>query len=183
VDDQNGGSYLVGEVRKFPVTPTASVSKDVLTITKVPLNVARDSIATRINELGFIESVPPNTPRFTYDPLTLEPLGLLIEPEAENLITQSDITSSQWTRSRLAVTPTLSIFANPVYLLKGNGGFLQHAISILYPTVTTPTLRTLFIYMNNFDNRFAQMAIGSDPYVFVNFDLEQGVLGTQGVST
>jgi len=51
-----------------------------------------DSIATRASELGFMESVPPNTPRFNYDPVTLEPLGLLIEPEAENLITKSDIT-------------------------------------------------------------------------------------------
>ncbi len=83
---------------------TASVSKVVLTITKVPLNVARDSIATRINEIGFIEIVPPNTPRFTYDPVTLEPLGLLSEPEAENMITESDIT--KFTRFRVTVTPT-----------------------------------------------------------------------------
>ena len=53
VDDQNGGSFSRGEVREFPVSTTASVSKVVLTLTKLLLNVARDSIATRINELGF----------------------------------------------------------------------------------------------------------------------------------
>ena len=37
--------------------------------------------------------------------------------------------------------------------------------------------------MKNVDNRFEKMAIGNDPNVFVNFDLEQGVLGTKGVST
>jgi hypothetical protein len=32
----------------------ASVSKDVITITNVPLNVGRDSIATRVNDQGRI---------------------------------------------------------------------------------------------------------------------------------
>jgi hypothetical protein len=73
VDDQNGGSFSIGEVRKFPVTTTASISKVVLTITKVPLNVVRDTIATRVSEQGLIEVVPPNMPRFNYDPVTLEP--------------------------------------------------------------------------------------------------------------
>ena len=91
VNDQNGGSFVVGDVREFHVSPTSSVSKVVLTITKVPLIVARDSIATRVNELGFTEIVPPNTHRFTHDPVTLEPLGLLIEPEVNNVITKSDI--------------------------------------------------------------------------------------------
>jgi hypothetical protein len=38
------------------------------------------------------------------------------------------------------------------------------------------------IYMKNVDNRFTQLAIGSDPNAFVNFDLEQVVLGTMTVS-
>ena len=75
-------TFSLGQIREFAVNPGASVSKDVLAITKVALNVARDSIATRANELGVIEVVPPNTPRFAHDPVTLAPLGLLIEPEA-----------------------------------------------------------------------------------------------------
>jgi hypothetical protein len=62
VDDQNGVSFLEGEVREFPVRPTASVSKVVLTIAEVPLNVTRDIIATRVDKQGVIEVVPPNTP-------------------------------------------------------------------------------------------------------------------------
>jgi hypothetical protein len=62
----------------------------VLSISKIPLNIAKDSIATRVSDQGKIEVVPPSTPRFNYDPVTLQPLGLLIEPEAVNLITQSD---------------------------------------------------------------------------------------------
>jgi hypothetical protein len=37
--------------------------------------------------------------------------------------------------------------------------------------------------MKNASNRFAQLSIGGDSSVFVNFDLEQGVLGTKGAST
>jgi hypothetical protein len=109
--------------------------------------------------------------------VTLAPLGLLIEPEAENLITESDMT--KWMRSRVTVTSTLSLFGDPVYFMKGNGAFLQHSILLPYPMVRTPTLRTMSIYMKNADIRFAQIAIGSDLNIHANFDLQLGVLGTK----
>ncbi len=74
-DVRTAETFSLGQIREFTVNPGASVSKDVLAITKVALNIARDSIATRVNELGLIEVVPPNTPRFTYDPATLAPQG------------------------------------------------------------------------------------------------------------
>jgi hypothetical protein len=101
----------------------------------------------------------------------------LIEPEAENLIAISNL--AQWTRSRVTVTYTLSVFGDPVYFMKGTGQTMQHAISLLYPTVDTSTQRTLSIYMKNADNRFAQIAISLDPSAFANFDLQLGVLGTK----
>jgi hypothetical protein len=158
------------------VNPAASVSKVVLSISKIPHSIARDSTSTRVNELDRIETVPANTPRFNYYPINLAPLGLLIEQEVENKIAISNIT--QWTRMRVAVTASLSAFADPVYLIKENGTFLQNNIALPYPTVNYDTYRKLSIYMKNADNRFAQIAIGSDPNVFYNFDLEQGVLGT-----
>ena len=50
------------------------------------MSVDRNSTATLINEAGQLELVAPNTPRFNYDPVTLEPLGLLIEPAVTNII-------------------------------------------------------------------------------------------------
>ena len=73
---------------------------------------------TRVNELGLIEVVPPNTPRFNYDAVILPQLGLLLEPEAENMITESKITL--WGRVRVTVTAILSTFADPTYFRKGN---------------------------------------------------------------
>ena len=61
-DVRTAETFSLGQIREFAVSPAASVSKAVLAITKVALNVARDSIATRVNELGVIEVVPPSTP-------------------------------------------------------------------------------------------------------------------------
>ncbi len=48
-DIRSGESFSLGEVREFPVSPAASVSKAVLSITEVSLSIARDSIAKRVN--------------------------------------------------------------------------------------------------------------------------------------
>jgi hypothetical protein len=105
-------TFSLGQAREFAVNPAvpegASVSKVVLAITKVALNVARDGIATHVNKHGMIEVVPPNTPRFTHDPANLAPLGLKIESEGENLIVISNIT--QWARTRVTVSASFSFF-------------------------------------------------------------------------
>ena len=90
-DIRSGQSFLFGEVREFPVSPAASVSKAALTITKVPLVPVWDSPSTRVNDLVLIEKVHANTARYHYDSVSFAPLGILIEPEAENLISTEDI--------------------------------------------------------------------------------------------
>ncbi len=158
------------------MNPGLSIKKVVLSISKIPLNVVRGSIATRVNDQGKIENVPANTPRFNYDPLTLEPLGLLIEPESENLIAISNINS--WSKTRVTVTATNSLFADQISLLQGNGAAGQHNILTQYLTVSTNTYRTLSINMKNATNRFAQISVGSDA-IFANLDLELGLLDTK----
>ncbi len=91
VDTRSGESFSLGEVREFPISPAALVSKAVQAITKVPLVLIRDSVATRASDLGLIELVPANTPIYTYDPVTLAPFGLLIVAITENLIDTGDI--------------------------------------------------------------------------------------------
>jgi hypothetical protein len=113
--------------------------------------------------------VPPNTPRFNCDPVTLVPLGLLIEPEAENLIPISDI--SLWSRTRVTVIAGTSLFADEIYLLAGNGAGGQHNILMPYPPVNYDTYRVLSVYMKNGTNKFAQISVGGDA-IFADFDLE-----------
>lgn len=56
---------------------------------------SRASIGTRYNASGVLVTETTNAPRFDHDPVTLAPLGLLIEPAATNLCLQSsDLTNN-----------------------------------------------------------------------------------------
>lgn len=50
---------------------------------------SRTTGGTRINESGVLELVAANQPRFDFDPVTLQPKGLLIEEQRTNEITNS----------------------------------------------------------------------------------------------
>jgi hypothetical protein len=115
-----------------------SVSKSALTITKLPLDVVRDSIFTLVNDLGLIEVVPLDTARYNYDPVTLAPLEMLIEQEAEHQIDTGDITLCLPTR--VNATYNISMFSYPVYFIQGIGSSGHHDIrTLMYPTADTTT--------------------------------------------
>jgi hypothetical protein len=61
------------------------------------ITFTRASTATRVNRSGVIESVAINTPRFDYNPVTLAPLGLLIEEQRTNLLLYSEELDTGWT--------------------------------------------------------------------------------------
>ncbi|SER25663.1 Carbohydrate binding domain-containing protein [Azotobacter beijerinckii] len=63
--------------------PTAKSFSALVTLT-------RSTGGGRFNAAGVYEWVAANQPRFDYDPLTLTPLGLLIEEQRTNLCLQSD---------------------------------------------------------------------------------------------
>jgi hypothetical protein len=54
------------------------------------ITFTRTSSATRVNGDGLIEVVPANSPRFDFDPISGESLGLLVEEARSNLITYSE---------------------------------------------------------------------------------------------
>jgi len=59
------------------------------------LTFTRSTTGTYINNSGYVTSASINTPRFDYDPSTLQPRGLLIEGSANNTCTYSgDMTQS-----------------------------------------------------------------------------------------
>lgn len=61
------------------------------------ITLTRESIATRTNRFGLIETVDWNVPRIDYDPVTRECKGFLIEEARTNLMTYSqDFTNSIW---------------------------------------------------------------------------------------
>jgi hypothetical protein len=74
------------------------------------LPFTRSSSATRVNSKGFIEVVGNNVPRFDYDPITLQPKGLLIENTKGNFFRNSNtlndwVTTSSTVSSNAAIAP------------------------------------------------------------------------------
>lgn len=61
------------------------------------LTFTRASTATRTNKFGYIETVPSGIPRIDYNPITGAIRGVLIEPQATNLLKwSSDQTNAVW---------------------------------------------------------------------------------------
>jgi hypothetical protein len=58
--------------------------------------LSRASTGTRINSVGVLEVVGNNQPRFDYDPQTLAPRGLLVEPASTNLVHGSEPNLTDW---------------------------------------------------------------------------------------
>ena len=69
------------------------------------ITFTRASTGTRINASGVMVSEAINGPRFDYDPVTLQPKGLLIEEQRVNHCLHSeDFTQAAWVKSNTAVT-------------------------------------------------------------------------------
>ena len=63
------------------------------------ITFTRASGGGRVNSLGQFEWVGTNVPRLTHDPVTLQPLGLLVEEQRTNLAVKSgDFTSASWSK-------------------------------------------------------------------------------------
>ncbi len=140
-DVREGETFALLETREYDVAPTASVTKAFISF---EVTIDRNITALRINEDGQLEVVPPNTARYTYDPVTLEPLGLLVEPAATNLISGDMVVN--WSKDKIAFEETDQVIGNgfPAYILTGNGVQGTHTLASAMPR--TDAVQTLSIY-------------------------------------
>lgn len=66
---------------------------------------SRSTAARYFNSAGLMVQAAVNEPRFEYNPATLAPLGLKMEPARTNSLTFSqDFSNAAWTKSRLTAT-------------------------------------------------------------------------------
>ncbi|MEA5257199.1 hypothetical protein VB264_05330 [Arcicella aquatica] len=73
----------------------------------------RNSVGTYIDRNGFVKTVQANKPRFTFDPLTGECLGLLLEESRTNLLRYStDCSNAAWGKISLAISASDTIGPN-----------------------------------------------------------------------
>lgn len=74
------------------------------------VTVARNSIGTRFNSSGILETISANLPRFDYDPSTLAFRGLLIEEQRTNIaLRSSELDAAVWTEGGVVVTPDTTV--------------------------------------------------------------------------
>lgn len=143
--------------------------------------------ATRINSSGYIESVAANTARFDYSPVTLACLGLLIEEQRTNLITQSNnFSNAVWTKTGATVgssattSPFGSATSQKLVEDTSNG---QHQLRQNFTSVNG-TSYTLSFYAKAAERTWvACQLIGNiTGFPFVYFDLQNGTTGTSNTS-
>lgn len=66
------------------------------------ITFTRSTTGGRFNALGVYEMIPANQPRFNYDPVTRQPLGILIEESRTNqIIFSSSMSGGSWVVSRV----------------------------------------------------------------------------------
>lgn len=106
----------------------------------------RASTATRINASGLLETVAANTPRFDFDPVTLECKGLLIEEGRTNLLVRSSEFDSTWSTIGAAVTPNSTV--SPDGATSGDSiAFTGAAQVFQYLAVSTSTQYTFSVWL------------------------------------
>lgn len=81
-----------------------------LALEQSTLALTRASAAAVISDLGVLTSVANDVPRFQTDPITLAPLGILIEDTRTNIwgVTE-DLTAVSWTKSNATITANASV--------------------------------------------------------------------------
>lgn len=69
----------------------------------------RASTAYNIGSTGLLELVGIDVPRFHFDPETLEPMGVLLEAAATNIISQSQDFNTTWVKDRVTVQVNVAV--------------------------------------------------------------------------
>ena len=126
---------------------------------------------TRVNSAGLI--VAATTPRFDYNPVTLAPLGLLVEEARTNLLLNSLLNGTNLSTQSVTVaaTPyTLSFYGTGTVTLTGVSIAGPAVGTGAYPTRTTltftPTVGVLLLTVTG-TVQFAQLEAGSFATSFI----------------
>lgn len=74
------------------------------------ITFTRSTTAKYYNSSGILSTAAINAPRFDYNPSTLAPLGLFVEPSSTNLILYSEqFDNPNWTALRATITPNSTV--------------------------------------------------------------------------
>ena len=155
------------------------------------LTVVRNTTGTRVNSLGFIEVVAANIPRLTYLTVGGTPF-LLDEPQATNLLPQSELLNSGSFFNTLSATISAVSILNPANSLAsfeyrlnnftGDNQFIRVNPNATYASNVKHTY-SIFIKYGSF--RFCKISylnFNTSSYAVAVFDLVNGVIGATAVN-
>ena len=146
----------------------------------LPFTTTRNSIATRVNKEGLIEVVGNDVPRIDYTDSSDG--ALLLENSATNLVTYSQDFSSGWSLDDATVSINSGISPDGTLnatLLKGNTNSSRHN---LVTSAGANNTGTFSIFVKAKELKYVQIASANTVNQYVNFDVEDGIIGTVGSS-
>ncbi len=153
------------------------------------LNFSRNSTGTYVAANGKIATAAIDEPRFGHDPVTRQPLGLLIELGRTNLVLQSENLGSEWDIASGNINVDLDVTEAPdgnitADRLKNNNTstatrfITQDGINIFSGTTYT---FSMFVKADALS--IIQMTFGIGPFGgagYANFDIANGIAGDTG---
>ena len=147
------------------------------------ITFTRSTTATFTGSNGLLQTAAINAPRFDYDPVTLAPLGLLIEEQRTNLLTYSEqFDNAAWVKNASAVTVNAVVSPNGTQnadILIADATTAEHVLDQSF-TVTAGTTYTFSAHvkangLTDVGLRFTVASLwagGTSPQV--RFDLTNG---------
>lgn len=143
------------------------------------ISFSRASSATRVNANGHIETVAANRPRFNHDPVTLRPLGLLVEDQRTNMLLHSgQFTTSSWTKTRSAVIVTSAVSpagtSDAAKIVEDGTAADSHLIS--QSVTLSAGAYTRSVYLKPAGRQWARLGCGGLAAAY--FDLSAGTVGS-----
>ena len=150
------------------------------------ITFTRSTTATFVGSDGLIQSSAINAPRFDYNPVTLAPLGLLIEEQRVNLVLYSEqFDNAGWLKT--AATITANATTSPDGTLTADkitpdAGSAQHDI-LQTALITTGVTYTITVFAKKENYNFIQLTLsGLGSHGYANFNLNTGTIGSTGNS-
>lgn len=156
------------------------------------MNVVRSTTATRVNNLGIIETIGVNVPRLDYLNTTCP--KLLLEPQVTNLTKNNQVfNTSFWTKNAVTVIDNNTISpdgtTNATIVTESLGSNIQRNVQEATASFT-PTQQYSGYTMSCFvklpstnAGRYVQLVFSTPTFgsnVYVNFDLLNNVIGSNG---
>jgi hypothetical protein len=157
------------------------------------ITFTRTSSATRVNGDGLIEVVSANSPRFDFDPISGESLGLLVEEQRTNLLLRSEeFDNSYWGKTRASIVPNVIIAPDGTLTadkLVENTEFGPHHVNRIPFSFTNGVSYTLSGYYKAAERTRIIMQLGNNGAPFPSggahagsFDLATGLVIAAGTS-